>query len=76
MYVDILKWDENNLVGIIRTNRQDVSRLWSALTLYQVTIESGNGQNCDMRFDILGNSGYLVGLISDSRDWKRNILNT
>ncbi|RHZ49582.1 hypothetical protein Glove_519g65 [Diversispora epigaea] len=59
-------------VGILRVHRKDLTTLWSALTLFSTTLDTDN--NKEIWFEILSNSSYLMGLVTDSRDWTRKII--
>ncbi|CAG8486574.1 16232_t:CDS:2 [Acaulospora morrowiae] len=79
-HVDILNWDgeqeSSDYSGILRVPREDLSTLWSSLTLFNATLHVDNQNNKEIFFEVLCNSSFLMGLAVDSRDWTRRLLNS
>ncbi|CAG8657965.1 8118_t:CDS:2 [Ambispora leptoticha] len=90
IHVDVLDWpsDDENIDstsitntkkeingGIIRVPTEDLTTFWSALTLYSTTLDVGSSDTKkELRFEVLNNSPYLMGLVADSRAWTRQLL--
>ncbi|CAI2177269.1 14594_t:CDS:2 [Funneliformis geosporum] len=93
IHIDILDWngeiDNSNYVGIIRVPKENMTTLWSALTLFSATLDISTGisistvdanleeNNINLKgisFQVLGNSPYLMGLINDSREWSKKLM--
>ncbi|KAL1925040.1 uncharacterized protein VTP21DRAFT_4694 [Calcarisporiella thermophila] len=59
-HADVLLWEEEAQVGVLRINREDLEAIWSALTL----------SSFDGRFDVLASSAFLMGIVSEGgRAW-------
>ncbi|CAG8618036.1 11560_t:CDS:2 [Funneliformis caledonium] len=93
IHIDILDWngeiESSNYAGVIRVPKENMTTLWSALTLFSATLDIATGTSVstfdanleenninlkEISFQVLGNSPYLMGLINDSRDWTKQLL--
>ncbi|CAG8599645.1 14793_t:CDS:2 [Gigaspora margarita] len=80
IHVDILYWSGDDhqseeYIGVIRVPREDLTTLWSSLTLFTATLDVGNQMSKEINFEVLGNSAFLMGLCTDSRVWTKKLLN-
>ncbi|KAI8068584.1 hypothetical protein BC940DRAFT_332636 [Gongronella butleri] len=61
--VDVLHWDEEKHVGIIKVAQRDTPMIWGSLILHSFTLAD---QPC--AFDLLDSSGHLLALVNNNCD--------
>ncbi|CAG8493184.1 9538_t:CDS:2 [Dentiscutata heterogama] len=81
IHVDILYWSGDDsqseeYIGVIRVPREDLTTLWSSLTLFNAALDVGDQISKEINFEVLGNSAFLMGLCTDSREWTKKLLNS
>jgi len=61
-FIDVLVWDQQDLVGIVKVADRDLQTLWSSLTLFSAVVET-----VPCIIEVVQVSGYLMALVCESR---------